>query len=369
MEANTWEMALAKIAAEQEAQERHGYYQPIGDSPEFGEYESFEHIYAHSVAWLWYPYIPRGKVTILQGDPGEGKTTLAIHLAAMLSRGEIYAEDGSILRTGAPESILLESAEDGLEDTIKPRLNAAKADPKHIFHIYTDEVPLTLRDERLANFLRVKRPALAILDPLQAYLGDGVDMHRANEIRPIMAYLSRLAEETETAIVLIGHMNKRAGDRSMYRGLGSIDITAAARSVLVMARDPKAENQRILMQVKSSLAPQGKPMAFEIGEHSRMELQGVYEGDVEKLLLADSALSSQSSLNEAIEFLTEFLANGECRSDAVLEAAKERGIAKVTLSRAKKKLHIRSEKRGAVWYFVPPTENLPAEEEEDFKVS
>ena len=177
-------------------------------------------------AWLWYPYIPRGKLTIIQGDPGEGKSTFALYLAAMVSRGTAVENPKQAVR--APGLVCYQNAEDGVADTIKPRLERAGAFCDMVLFADDSREPIEILDGRLEMILREYRPALLILDPLQAYLGCGVDMHRANEIRPIMSYLAGLAEQYQCAVVLIGHMNKMQKTRSLYRGLGSIDLTAAA---------------------------------------------------------------------------------------------------------------------------------------------
>ena len=301
------------------------------------------------VHWLWYPYIPRGKITILQGDPGDGKTTLALHIAAQLSRGLMYGREQEFM----PGRTVVLSAEDGYGDTIKPRLLAANANERQIFTIEDEGNPLCIGDERLELTLNAFRPDLLILDPLQAFLGADVDMHRANEVRPVMSYLAKAAECTDTAILLIGHMNKRAGDKSMYRGLGSIDIAAAARSVLVMTKHPQDADKRVLLQVKSSLAKQGDPLVFTMGENSHMELEGIYEGNPEGLLLHDGGLQRASKVDEAKAFLESILENGELRSDYVLKLAGERGINASALKRARKALKIKVEKRADGWYVLP----------------
>ena len=291
-------------------------------------------------------------------------TSFAIHLAAMLTRGEQYTRDLGV-RSYIQEPVLLQSAEDGAGDTLKPRLKAAKADCHYVYRINDDEVPLTLDDVRFANFLRLKRPSLAIIDPLQAFLGANVDMHRANEVRPLLAKLAKLAEETETAILLIGHMNKRAGDKSMYRGLGSIDIPAAARSVLTMAKDPKNPDCRVLLHVKSSLAPQGEPLVFRMGEDSSLHLEGIYEGNPEKLLLSDSALSVPSKLAQAERLLEEALQNGDVKSKVLLRMAADQGISQPVLSQARKKLRLRCEKRPDGWYVLcTPVEDTNVQSED-----
>ncbi|WP_164170423.1 AAA family ATPase, partial [Ruminococcus flavefaciens] len=155
--------------------------------------------------WLWYPYIPYGKVTIIQGDPGEGKTTLALNIAAALTKGENVTGGKTDPLTGQelyPVPVLFQTAEDGLADTIKPRLVAAGADCGYISGVDESVYPLTITDGRLDEALRLTNARLIILAPLQAYLGADVDMHRANEIRPVMSYLSNMAEQFGCAIIL-----------------------------------------------------------------------------------------------------------------------------------------------------------------------
>ena len=185
------------------------------------------------VEWLWYPYIPYGKITIIQGDPGEGKTTLILNLAAMLSKGEKLPESKIDYE---PINIIYQTAEDGLADTVKPRLIAAKAKHERITVIDESKSELSFTDERLEQAIIETKAKLVILDPLQAYIGANVDMHRANEIRPIIKHLAEVAQRQQCAVVLIGHLNKAIGMKSSYRGLGSIDIPASARSVLLVGR-------------------------------------------------------------------------------------------------------------------------------------
>ena len=156
---------------------------------------------ATEVEWLWYPYIPYGKITIIQGDPGEGKTTLILNLAAMLSKGDKLPE--SEIKT-EPINIIYQTAEDGLADTVKPRLIAADADYKRITVIDESTSELSFTDERLEQAIIETKAKLVILDPLQAYIGASVDMHRANEIRPIMKHLAEVAQRQQCAVVLIG---------------------------------------------------------------------------------------------------------------------------------------------------------------------
>ena len=153
-------------------------------------------IQAEEVKWLWYPYIPFGKITIIQGDPGEGKTTFVLALTALLTRGLPMPGDALTLPS---TNIIYQTAEDGLADTIKPRLDSLGADCSRVLVIDENERELTMDDHRLAQAIQETNARLVVLDPIQAYLGDGVDMHRANEIRPIFKRLCKMAEQTGCA--------------------------------------------------------------------------------------------------------------------------------------------------------------------------
>ncbi|MEQ2383915.1 AAA family ATPase, partial [Lachnospiraceae bacterium CLA-AA-H58] len=185
-----------------------------------------------SVDWLWFPYIPFGKLTIIQGNPGEGKTYFAMRLAAACTNRKPLPG----METLEPFNIIYQTAEDGLGDTVKPRLMEAEADLERVLVIDDRDTPLTLADERIARAIRENNARLVIIDPVQAFLGADVDMNRANEVRPIFRSLGDISQATGCAIVLIGHLNKAAGTQSTYRGLGSIDITAAVRSLLFIGK-------------------------------------------------------------------------------------------------------------------------------------
>lgn len=226
-----------------------------------------------------------GKITIIQGDPGEGKTTLVLQIIAALTTGRPIWD-------GLPETerihVIYQTAEDGLSDTIKPRLVAAGADCARVLVIDDSEKVLTLDDDRLEQALEKTGARLVVLDPIQGYIGSGVDMHRANEIRPLMHRLAKLAEKYSCAVILIGHMNKNSGDKSSYRGLGSIDFQAAARSVLVVGRIKDDPTLRVVCPTKSSLAPEGKAVAFRLDPEQGFQWVGQYDISADELLSGSS---------------------------------------------------------------------------------
>ena len=310
---------------------------------------SLSEIKTEEVKWLWYPYIPFGKVTIIQGDPGEGKTTFVLSVIAALTRGNPLPECGTGL---PPMNVIYQTAEDGLADTIKPRLEAVGADCSRVQTIDDSKSMLTLTDQRLEEAIRNTDAGLLVLDPLQAYLGSGVDMHRANEIRPIMKKLSAVAERTGCAVVLIGHMNKASGMKSGYRGLGSIDFTAAARSILVVGRIQDEPTVRVIAQSKNSLAPEGKSIAFELDPEHGFQWKGACEITVDELLSGGGQVQTKTMQME--DELKKMLNSGEVSAETIRLRADELGISERTLKIAKKNLGIVSAKRSDQWYWKLP---------------
>ena len=234
---------------------------------------NMDSVEVEQIEWLLYPFIPYGKVTIIQGDPGEGKTTMVLQIIAKLTRGEpifpvtdttmkikekrsdevdsgndgLDGEDNMQEQSSmSPVHVIYQTAEDGLGDTIKPRLLAAGADCSKVMVIDDSDQPLTMADVRLEEAIVQTKAKMVVLDPIQGFLGVNVDMHRANEIRPLMKRIAMLAEKYHFAVILIGHMNKNSNGKSSYRGLGSIDFQAAARSVLIVGRVKEEPEVRVV---------------------------------------------------------------------------------------------------------------------------
>ena len=304
-----------------------------------------EDVVSKEVELLWYPYIPYGKITIIEGDPGEGKTTLVLKLAAALSRGlPLPCDDDKEYET---IHIIYQTAEDGIEDTIKPRLEKAGADCSMIRVIDETDKELSMTDDRQEQAIIETGSRLIILDPIQAYIGATVDMHRANEIRPVLKHLGIIAEKHNCAIILIGHMNKASGSKSTYRGLGSIDIQATARSVLLVARLRDKPNIRIMAHDKSSLAPAGDAIGFEMTEDNGMVCIGPYDISIDELLSGNEG-RGKKKLDIAENFIKEYFGSSkEIISNDILQEAVRRGIKRNTLLSAKKKLGITSGKAKA----------------------
>lgn len=313
---------------------------------------NMDDVQVEKVKWLLYPFIPYGKITIVQGDPGEGKTTLLLEVIARLSKGLNVFDDADdveySIELGIPQNVIYQTAEDGLGDTIKPRLIAAKADCKFVHVIDESDMPLNMLDERLELAIIKTKARLVVLDPIQGYLGADVDMHKANEIRPVMQRLSIVAQRHNFAIVLIGHMNKNSSGKSSYRGLGSIDIFAAARSVLLVGRVKNKPQLRIVCHVKSSLAPEGRSLCFELDKNEGFNWRGSCDVSADDLL---SNATSNLKIYDAQSFLKEILRDGPIAQNIIQAEANMKGIKDKTLRNAKKKLCIESSKFGDQWYW------------------
>ena len=286
------------------------------------------------VEWLWKPYLPFGKLSVLQGNPGEGKTYFAMHLAAACTNGKLLPN----MERMEPFNVIYQTAEDGLGDTVKPRLIEAGADLDRVLVIDDSEVQLTLSDERIERAIIENNARLVIIDPIQAYLGSDVDMNRANEVRPIFMRLGQVAQRTGCAILLIGHLNKAAGMQSLQRGLGSIDIAAAVRSVMFIGKLKHDPTMRILTHEKSSLAPPGVSLAFSLGDEGGFRWVGEYD------ITADEMLSGiepqrETKTQQAKDLICTLLAGGkQVLSEDIDKAALERGIPGRTVRDAKREL-------------------------------
>ena len=286
------------------------------------------------VDWLWKPYLPFGKLSVLQGNPGEGKTYFAMHLAAACTNGKLLPN----MERMEPFNVIYQTAEDGLGDTVKPRLIEAGADLDRVLVIDDSEVQLTLSDERIEKAIIENNARLVIIDPIQAYLGADVDMNRANEVRPIFMRLGQVAQRTGCAILLIGHLNKAAGMQSLQRGLGSIDIAAAVRSVMFIGKLKHDPTMRILTHEKSSLTPPGVSLAFSLGDEGGFRWAGEYD------ITADEMLSGiepqrETKTQQAKDLICTLLAGGkQVFSEDIDKAALERGIPGRTVRDAKREL-------------------------------
>ncbi len=320
-----------------------------------------------AVEWLWHPYIPLGKVTCVEGDPGLGKSWLLLAIAAIVSRG--WALPGA--EPTNPAKVLLMTAEDGLADTVRPRFDALGGDPAMVEAVpfiqdentgrslTLDEAGCLLLETKIAEV----KPALVIIDPLFAYTGATVDIHKANETRAILARLAAIADRYHCAVVFLRHLTKGGRDKSIYRGVGSIDITAACRSVLLVGADPNDQENRAIVQVKINLAPSGQPVGYSLRE-------GVFTWAGHTDLTAAAILAPEdeekaASIEHAKDLLEDQLQLGPVLRSKIRE--QWRG-SQSTLYRAKKALKIESIRNGfqgpAYWALPSPNDAQPSQKPE-----
>ncbi len=302
------------------------------------------------VEWLWYPYIPSGKITLLQGDPGDGKSTMIMNLIACLTNAD-FTPDGQKIST--PKRVIYQCSEDGVADTIKPRLEASGADCTRVAFIDEELINLTLDDVKLRDAIIEFKANLVVIDPFQAYLGDGIDMTNAKQIRKLMQHLNIWASTYNCAIVLIGHMTKKENSRDLYRGLGSIDLVAAARSVLQINRVEGSSTVRCMKHIKSSLAPKGSDIGFEIDATGFNWYGSIdhYDDDDWEAVVASNEARIMSKDEMVAELLKEMLSSGPVKAIDIQTAFIEKGISIKTLKRVKKLIGIQSIRKQGQWYW------------------
>ncbi|MCZ6625240.1 MAG: AAA family ATPase [Deltaproteobacteria bacterium] len=312
-----------------------------------------------SISFLWHPYLLRRKVNLLEGDPGLGKSYLTLAIAAALSLGKALPGSSERLE---PQKTLILSAEDGIGDTIRPRLENmdANLDLISAWAPASEEElknwkPLTLDDtgfEELNQEMCQLSPALVVLDPLFAFVGERRDINAANHMRAVMARLANLAEKHNCAIVAIRHLTKGSRGKTIYRGIGSIDLTAAARSVLLVGADPDSQEhgptKSVLFHIKHNLSGRGQALGFEIREGSFC-WTGASQVTPEEVLSPESSPDEASSMHEALEFLKEMLSDGPVDSQVMERHRKQLNISISTLKRARKTLGIKATRKGEKW--------------------
>ncbi len=309
------------------------------------------------ISWLWYPFIPFSKVTLLQGDPGDGKSTFMLTIAALLTRGAPlpFAEPES---PPEPMNVIYQTTEDDAADTVVPRFIKAKGDREKLLFISEKVKPISFDDDRIEAAIKDTGAKMLILDPLSSYIGD-CQINAANEVRPRFNHLIRVAKETGCAIVIINHLNKMFGIKAIYRTPGSIDIVGAVRSSLLIGRDKTDENCRILVQQKANLAPTGAAIKFSIGEDGIAFLEEIE-------LTADELLSGFSQpggrpdvkMQEAIRLIRALLMQHNDLAASVCETKlREAGISKSTAKKAKRTLGVESFKSGFAWLWRLPEDS------------
>jgi len=299
-----------------------------------------------SVNWLWYPYIPYGKITILQGDPGDGKSTMMMNIIAAVSTGGL-TPDGKKIKE--PQTVIYQCSEDGVADTIKPRLLIAGAACDKVAFLDEEKVDLSLDDENIRRAIYELKAKLLVIDPFQAYFGDG-DLSSTMGVRKIMHRLGIWASLYDCAIVLIGHLNKNTSSKALYRSLGSIDVMATARSVLQVSCFEENSEIKVIKQVKSSLAPRGKDVCFRTDT-----TQGIVWFCNEENCLETNQkvhIEKYTKQEQTAKMLQKVLTNGPVAASAIAKHFSSANISERTVMLMKKMLGIKSFRKGDKWYWA-----------------
>jgi putative DNA primase/helicase len=291
------------------------------------------------IDWLTKPYLAIRKLSLLEGDPGDGKTAVAMAFATAVTLGSKLFFCSEPCRQG---NVLYMTAEDGLRDTIVPRLIDMGADRNRIF---APDRLFDLDDEGLLQleiYVREFKPILIIIDPIMAYLSLEVDIHKANHVRHIMARLAHIAERYDVSILGIRHLTKSPSSKGIYRGIGSIDFTASARSVMLAGMDAES-GEYALCHTKCNIAMKAEPVGYSLTDNGAgvLHFEWLAETHVtqDKILAGDER---RTALSDAKDFLLDILQDGEILQMEIESQAEKAGIKARTLRNAKKELLIKS---------------------------
>src|SRR5215204_2154188 len=314
------------------------------------------------IDWLWERRIPYRKLTMLDGDPAHGKSVIVAELAARVTTGR-----GMPLHTGKVEAggVLLLAAEDGVADTILPRIVAAGGDPSRVL-VLGHDTPLWIPEdmhtvERGAERIGAK---LIAVDPIMSFLGAGINSNTDKEVRTALSPLKHLAERIGTAVLIVRHLNKQQGGSAMYRGAGSIAFSGAARQGLMVDDHPREESMKVLVGYKSNLSLPPDTMKYKVvsapsnPDVAAVEFHGidteVSSGDIAR---SKPSTEERSAMAEAIDFLRETQADGPVAAKLVEKESESAGHSWATVKRAKDALKVKSEKDGTTWMWRLPDDD------------
>jgi AAA domain len=296
-----------------------------------------------AVSWLWSRRIPHGTLSLLDGDPGLGKTALALELAARVSIGFALPDDPE--PPWPPAGVVLVNAEDSIATTIRPRLEAAGADLTRIVAFDLNHIPI-LPDglPLLREALLDTHASLLIIDPVLAVLSASIDAYRDHDVRRFLHPLAALAEETNVAVLLVRHLTKQSGPKALYRGGGAIAFSGAARSVLLVAPDPDApDSTRVLAPIKNNLSPMASALSFTLEptpSSFRIAFTGPSQLRADQLVAPPHDDDDPDAVSFAVSFLRDLLASGPVESSLADKRRRQLSISDYAWKRARSRLHI-----------------------------
>ena len=319
----------------------------VKDGEDYLKY--YSEVQPSKIHWIWYPYIAEGKITLLQGDPGDGKSTMVLHLIAELSKGGCLP-DGTEVKE--PILSMYQCSEDNAADTIRPRLDESGANCDNVAFI-DEEVSgnLTLDDELIRESIVRVKPKLVVIDPLQSYLGPENNILIVGRARSLMHKLSVWASTYNCAIILISHLTKNESTKDLYRGLGSIDVVAAARSVLQVETDAENPDIKRVKQIKNNIAPKGTDFYYEMNHERGFRWVDINRNENVEEPVQERPITKTAA---AVLLVEERLKNGMVPTNTIVEALTSMGLSDRVIRDAKKELGIKSVRKGGQWHWSLP---------------
>jgi len=292
------------------------------------------------VTWLWQDRIPFGKISLVVGDSGQGKTTLAIDIAARLTTGRPMPFSDAEPITG---NVIFQSHEDDLADTLLPRCISAGADTNRISSIETENLNIDEDCGIIEQHIKETGARLLVFDPLQSFMGRNADMCRITDVRRLLSNLGAVAARNNCAVLIIAHQNKAQGMKDLYRVFGSVDITATARSVLRISVSENDPDIKIISHIKSSVSRPCAPIYFRFADDGSilyLDEYDEYDEDFDTEEIPDDS----SKRARATEIIYTMLTASPREGTAVYKACEEAGISHRTVERVKKELNVGSER-------------------------
>lgn len=296
------------------------------------EYIKYSTLEKKEIEWLWYPYIPKGMVSIVQGDPKSGKTFMIIDIIARITRGDCMPLSENNFEQG---KVILQNNDDPIQQTLLPRLEQQGALLDNVMFVDEEIKKLYFKDlKRLEDTIKGEKPLLVVIDPIQAFMGDA-DSNSMGQVRNTLMPLKNLAETYNCAIVLVQHLKKGAETKAIYKGAGSIDFVGFARSMLMVMKDVNNENERLLAHTCSNVAKEGHYLSYKITDKGLEWLIDKGDTNIDELINQDVNTKCEYAKNFILGCLS---ATDEISGVELSKLGKFGGYAERTFNEARSQL-------------------------------